>query len=133
MNLPRFKTPPVGAQILFAIGVNLAQTAVCIWTGGAENIAWGFMLVTCGLYIVLINAVNRGQVPEAVRIAYVSSMAVQILLNIIGVVPPDGGMLSGLGQLLYCVVLVIAAIVAGIVNHICASCSVPAESKKRSQ
>ena len=79
MNLPRFKTPPVGAQILFAIGVNLAQTAVCIWTGGAENIAWGFMLVTCGLYIVLINAVNRGQVPEAVRIAYVSSMAVQIL------------------------------------------------------
>lgn len=124
MNIPHIKTPPVGAQILFAIGVNLAQTLVCIRQDGAGNIAFGFMIVSCAAYIILINVVNKGQVPKAVRTAYVWSMFVQILLNIIGVVPPDGGFLGGFNQFLYCVTLVIAAIVGSIASRICESLSV---------
>ena len=124
------KKSRINTQIILAVGVNAAQTLVCM-RNGATAAAEMFAVVSCALYIILTNVLSRGRVPEEVRIAYVSAAAVQILLNIIGLVPEPNKMFGGIEQLMYCVLLIAAATVGGIANSMCRSAAARSGQSKK--
>jgi hypothetical protein len=67
-------------------------------------------------YWIITN--KKNYMPWSVYIHFTVGTLIQILLNIIGVIPKDGGWLSGLGQLMYIIFLVAHTLLLGFVNLI---------------
>jgi hypothetical protein len=67
-------------------------------------------------YWIIANIENY--MPWSVYVHFTVGTLIQILLNIIGVIPKDGGWCSGLGQLLYIIFLAAHTLLLGLVNLI---------------
>ena len=61
---------------------------------------------------------NKSIVPWRVYLIFFLGTALQLTLNVPGIIPPDGGFLSGLSQAIYCVLLMIETVIFGLVNPI---------------
>ena len=68
------------------------------------------------IYWIIGN--RKNYMPWSVYVHFTVGTLLQILLNISGVIPQDGGWFSGLGQLLYVIFLVGYTLSLGLVNLI---------------
>lgn len=61
---------------------------------------------------------RKSYMPWCVYCHFLVGVVAQVLLNTIGVIPPDGGLFSGLGQFFYVVFVIALALIVGLVNLI---------------
>lgn len=104
-------------QIIIAFWLNFLQTAACLVFGIDMDIL-ATAALSCVAYIIFAQVTNKGYMPWLAYLGYVGCTAVQIALNYMEVIPPDGGFLPGLGQFIYCIMLVGSAGLLGAVNLI---------------
>lgn len=86
---------------------------------GDCNILQTAFLVTGLLYLIYWIVYNRkGYMPWIVYLHFLIGAAAQLMLNLFGVIPEDGGYFAGLGQFFYIVIVVIHAVLLGAANLI---------------
>ena len=56
--------------------------------------------------------------PWCVYCHFLVGVVAQVLLNTVGVIPPDDGFLSGLGQFFYVILVIVLALIVGLANLI---------------
>lgn len=67
-------------------------------------------------YWIVANA--KGYMPWIVYKHFLIGAAIEVILNVFGIIPRDGPMFSGLGQAIYVIIVVLYAALIGIVNLI---------------
>lgn len=68
------------------------------------------------LYWLIFNINRERHMPWIVYLHFVSGSAIEIILNLFGIIPEDSGWFAGLGQFFYILLLLIHATLIGIIN-----------------
>lgn len=65
-----------------------------------------------------IASSRKSYMPWSVYRCFLAGTVVETALNATGIIPPDGGFFSGLGQLFYILLIIIHTVIIGITNLI---------------
>ncbi|MBR5364318.1 MAG: hypothetical protein IK134_13475 [Oscillospiraceae bacterium] len=107
-------------HICIAYGFHVILMILGFFLMRREHEMMDVLLIAGGvLYLIYWCIVNRKQfLSWAVYLHFVIGTALQITLNSAGIIPPDNGFFSGMGQAVYVVLVCLLGLLAGIVNLI---------------
>lgn len=109
------------AQTYIAAAVHLLLTVICVFFGhdsGVPIIAALVVGIGYLIFCIVTMILNKSRIPWYVFLTFLLGTVIQTVLNGTEVIPPDGGFLSGIGQFIYCGILILATGIVGLVNLI---------------